>query len=363
VIRAVEDRLMAGEPSNLVALTTPSAALYILNQKRHFLNDMEARYGVTITVTGSEKVQGASFQIERGPQLLDRAPARPKDSAIQMGYGHSEVQLGADEEAEEEEDALDSESAAPEEAEAELEGEDEPRRRRRRRRRGRGDRLERHAGQVGEHTNGNGREEEFANPQLAEPVNGDTVEDIEEDGDDEAGEDAEAGSERREGASHDASDRQGRRGRRRGRRGGRRRRERGERQDISAQPVNPMSDPASTQPLASGIAAWDSFEPTIGELAAAERKSRGEASDATAADTPPADMAEAPEALKPAPIEPRQQPERIVAPVEEQRPEPSQQHTEAAPAPLPAEPAPEAIPPPVPIDEAKPRRTGWWQRR
>ncbi|KAB2858739.1 MAG: ribonuclease E/G, partial [Bauldia sp.] len=235
VIRAVEDRLMAGEPSNLVALTTPGVALYILNQKRHFLNDMEARYGVTITVTGSEKVQGASFQIERGPQALDRAPARPKDSAIQMGYGQSEIPVGADEDAEEELDVVDGEPVAAEEADTEADGEDEPRRRRRRRRRGRGEKFERHAGQYDEHSNGDGREEMLAGPQAAEPAEpaGGDIPDEEDDGEDDAGEDvAEAGGERREGAQEE-DDRQGRRGRRRGRRGGRRRRERGERQEMS----------------------------------------------------------------------------------------------------------------------------------
>ena len=64
---------MAGTRAPLIATTTPSVALYILNNKRPFINDMEARLGLQIMVTGSDKLAGANFTIEKGA-----APAQPQ---------------------------------------------------------------------------------------------------------------------------------------------------------------------------------------------------------------------------------------------------------------------------------------------
>ena len=42
VLRGLEDTIMAGTRASLIATTTPSVALYILNNKRPFINDMES---------------------------------------------------------------------------------------------------------------------------------------------------------------------------------------------------------------------------------------------------------------------------------------------------------------------------------
>jgi ribonuclease E len=73
VLRGLEDAIMAGTRAPLIATTTPSVALYILNNKRPFINDMEARLGLPIMVTGSDKLAGANFTIEKGA-----APAQPQ---------------------------------------------------------------------------------------------------------------------------------------------------------------------------------------------------------------------------------------------------------------------------------------------
>ena len=44
VLRGLEDAITAGARTPLVATTTPSVALYILNNKRPFINDMETRH-------------------------------------------------------------------------------------------------------------------------------------------------------------------------------------------------------------------------------------------------------------------------------------------------------------------------------
>jgi ribonuclease E len=73
VLRGLEDTIMAGTRAPLIATTTPSVALYILNNKRPFINDMETRLGLQIMVTGSDKLAGANFTIEKGA-----APALPQ---------------------------------------------------------------------------------------------------------------------------------------------------------------------------------------------------------------------------------------------------------------------------------------------
>ncbi len=86
VLRGLEDTIMAGTRASLIATTTPSVALYILNNKRPFINDMEARVGLPIMVTGSDKLAGANFTIEKGaaPAL---APRRIERNVVNMESG------------------------------------------------------------------------------------------------------------------------------------------------------------------------------------------------------------------------------------------------------------------------------------
>src|SRR5690606_18635443 len=128
VIRAMEDALLSGPPSSIVAKTTVPVALYILNNKRAFINGLEARYGVSITVAASDKVQGANFLIEKAPRATN-GHRQPERSAAGLGWGFES-------EAEAEEGGHEEEEARAEEAETR-------RSRRRRRRRGRrGERVE-----------------------------------------------------------------------------------------------------------------------------------------------------------------------------------------------------------------------------
>ncbi len=65
VLRALEDTLLAGEVTDLCAITSVDVALYVLNQKRQYLKDIEARYSININIIADQKLQGANFQIER----------------------------------------------------------------------------------------------------------------------------------------------------------------------------------------------------------------------------------------------------------------------------------------------------------
>jgi ribonuclease E len=199
-------------------VTTADVALYILNNKRAFVTNMERRYGVTVMVTASDRMQGANFAIERSS--LQTAPQRVAERAVvNMESGFS---------GQPEEDEVAPRAAAHEEdAEAgqardwvERDREEEGARRGRGRRRRRGRREERHEHRAeAQHTRTESpaKSAEASEDEGFEPVRV-----------------AEASLADRPGngeqPSIDGADEQDRRGRRRrrGRRGGRRGRERDE---------------------------------------------------------------------------------------------------------------------------------------
>jgi len=65
VLRSIEDWLRTHTPCDLSAVCAPEVALYILNQKRTYLNDIELRHGVTISVLASDRMHGSNFYIEK----------------------------------------------------------------------------------------------------------------------------------------------------------------------------------------------------------------------------------------------------------------------------------------------------------
>jgi ribonuclease E len=126
ILRSIEDHLRTQGPANITTSTSPEAALYILNHKRAYLHDIEARYRVTIVIQADDKAHGGHFTLERGAEAIP--PVMPETKAVQMEPVHAPAHVngGGDEE---------------EEIVVAAEGEDQrPQRRKRRRRRGgRGD--------------------------------------------------------------------------------------------------------------------------------------------------------------------------------------------------------------------------------
>src|SRR6476646_6634040 len=99
VLRALEDHLLRDDNTGFVAVTTANVALYILNNKRTFITDMERRYGVPITVQASDRMQGANFAIEKS--AIQAAPQKTQDgSVVNMEWG-VEGEDGAEEAADE----------------------------------------------------------------------------------------------------------------------------------------------------------------------------------------------------------------------------------------------------------------------
>ena len=67
VLRVLEDALIKNSTHDLTVQTRASVALYILNQKRVNLRDLERRFGVAIVVEADDALTGANYYaIERG---------------------------------------------------------------------------------------------------------------------------------------------------------------------------------------------------------------------------------------------------------------------------------------------------------
>jgi ribonuclease E len=340
VLRAIDDQLLRDARSSLTAVTTAEVALYILNNKRSFITEMERRHGLSITVVASDRMQGANFAIEKSAAPVAPPKAAERPAAVNMEWGF-EGQDG------EEEGGVESVPAEPE-AEAD---DRRPRRRRRRSRRG------------------DDRGEPRARPEPSRfAANGDAH--PERTGDDRTGEAPDsARAELDAGADipgtgdqppgpvdEETEDRRGRR-RRRGRRGGRRGRER-EAPQLGAD-AGPEPD------LQPGL--------ELGEMRALDPETMP-----ADADVPIEPRAE-PDAPEPEPQAPARAEAVTAQASPPSKPEPhwragadagAGRGTDAgveyrAEPPMPAQ-APAREPPhmePEPDDPSKPARKGWWQRR
>jgi ribonuclease E len=129
LLRSLEEMLIKGATHNLVVRTRADVALYVLNQKRSHLRELETRFQITITVNADPTISGQQpFVIERGEQVHSIEAAK----AIAAQAPAPPVEI--DEETEEEEGI--EEAPTEMDREGESEGERRPRRRRRRRRGG-----------------------------------------------------------------------------------------------------------------------------------------------------------------------------------------------------------------------------------
>ena len=235
VLRGLEDTLMSGTRMALVATTTPQVALYILNAKRAYVTDMEARHGLSITVQGSDKLQGANFTIDKiAASTAEPALRRRSSNPVNMEWGFDgengdePVEAGIIEVPfDDTEEEVGGGTERPVRVEPGQQTEEGRRRRRRGRRNRRDERPvgessdrgeERHAS----HGNGNGHGYDDGHAVEA-GVDDDGSEDTGGDaGSDEAGNEGVAADRPPRGEGDVDAEGRSRRGRRRGRRGGRR---------------------------------------------------------------------------------------------------------------------------------------------
>ncbi len=227
VLRMVEEEITRS-PSPGVTVFVPSAvALYVLNQKRHALAQLELRRGVRIYMTADDDLTPPDYRLERLKQLVpgEELPPVPEPKPIEIDFDESEDENFVEEfdEAETNADADGDQAEAGAEESAGGNGEDSGERqgrRRRRRRRGRGGRFQ---------------ADEFTEQAESAPGEGDAgaesearhVADLDEVGADsdeaEDGDETAEGEDGADGAEPGAGSDEQRRRRRRGRRGGRRR--------------------------------------------------------------------------------------------------------------------------------------------
>jgi len=354
-LRTLEEHLLKDSDHHVTIRTSAAVALYILNQKRAHLNDLEQRFGLDIGVDADETLGGQLLQIVRGA-AVERDRAAPPPVALV-----SPDAVAVMDEDDEEEDAADTD-AAPE-AEAVADGDEEigqgggersGRRRRRRRRRG----------------NGEGPREAEAAADTVDEARGESRDDDEED--DDADADAGEDLETREGET--AEERRSRR--RRGRRGGRRhRRENGgeiraeggsdegdgdrEAEGEPAAEVRhvPIVEPRDGDDAATAATPETSSPPEETVSAAAAPAGEAEAQPATGAAAPAVEGAAAPAEAEPsAPgADEAAPPQGAAAGTAEAAPE-----SAGAVAEAPAEPERREE---ERQDDRRPRRIGWWQRR
>ncbi len=364
VLRSLEDNLLKGATHHLTVRTRTAVALYILNQKRRHLGELEERFGLTITLSADEHISGQHFALERGELILNPRPVIP--------LVHPDSVMPEDEEEDEDEIVDDVQEAAPRDEERSADGESEGegqnrggkrRRRRRRRRGGEGSSASSSdaIGQSGGDEGDDGDDQDMTVETTDAALSGD--------GDD--------GEERDEGEAGD--DEAGRkRSRRRGRRGGRRRSSafeagaEGEASEGEASEGDAVSDDGARDDEArhdearhdDAVIAGPMEETAAEEFAPAdEDHARSQAEDERGGAGTEAAEPEVAAAEDAAPV-------TDDAPAADEAPEAAEASggAEAVPASEPAaeqapEPAPAARAPQPEPDDDRPKRSGWWQRR
>ncbi|MFO1158280.1 MAG: Rne/Rng family ribonuclease [Reyranellaceae bacterium] len=387
-LRAIEEEGVRRRASEIAVSVPPTVALYLLNQKRRTLSEIEQRYNFTVTVEADDELHAADCEIERIRGRRDERE-RPTQELARASYEEAGREPAGEEPdfAEEGDGAVAEAQPAEHEEGGEEDGEardSNRRRRRRRRRRGRRDGdgeasdQPQAAGEFqGDHDRGEfgpngdgGAEHAEADGQAADSEDGDTIDERGEERSQDGQSDRRIGEGSDEAQADEAQgdDDRGDRRRRRGRRGGRRRRREngdgaeqapiGLLPDEAAPEDQPRDEPDAAAPAPVEHAAVDPGPPVNIEAAPTAVSPAAtpefEVSATPAMDPPPA--------LEPAPVhhEPPPAAEPVASAV---APEPPSLPPVFEPA-APVAPSPEPPPAPIPVitePPAKPRR-GWWRR-
>ena len=132
-LRAIEEEGVRRRAGEIVVSVPPNVALYLLNQKRHTLSDIEKRYGFSVTIEADEELHAADCEIERVRSRRGEDRERPGPELARASYDQVSDEAPADE-AEGAEDREPGERLS-DRADERGEREDDGGRRRRRRRR------------------------------------------------------------------------------------------------------------------------------------------------------------------------------------------------------------------------------------
>ncbi len=346
ILRAIEEALIKSSTHNLVLRTRSEVALYILNQKRAHLHELEMRFGVAIIIAADDRLAATSaFHLDRGDPAQRVEPRTVTSIRAEAVLPPPLEEDDEDEEIVEEAEEVEETAEAEGDAEAETDeeagdgaprGEDEgggKRRRRRRRRRGRGERSGSEDGEAEGHED---EGDESGEAPREQAVEGEAVSiPITQDG-------AAAPRDERE-SREDALSRR----RRRGRRGGRGRAR-------VAETGGTLGDEGGAGP-APGEAGGSLVQDALAEEIVALDEISGSAPEAIGHPVATPDLpAVEREALAA---------EAIEAPLGEAEPARAAEPAPAEPAPAPEpEPEPVAVVLTPPSDPDRPKRAGWWSR-
>ena len=106
VLRAIEDHALKGKSAAISVAVSTRVALYLLNHSRRAITDIEAAHGMTIEVTGDDRLANATFRIdvtrvrqpgegpdpeERRRELEARAAARKAEEQEEDEIGRAHV--------------------------------------------------------------------------------------------------------------------------------------------------------------------------------------------------------------------------------------------------------------------------------
>ncbi|MBO0344579.1 Rne/Rng family ribonuclease [Roseibium sp. CAU 1637] len=368
VLRSLEDNLLKGATHNLIIRTSTEVALYILNQKRSNLFDLETRFAIEVSVQADEMVNGQLYVLERA-ELVDRErnpqPVAPivQPDTVEIDEIEDEVELEDNLPGGEEHEDEEVEQTA--ETEENSSRGDRRRRRRRKRRRGGQD----------------NQQDDDQNGQSGDSAQNDAQANKHAQNADSSDEDTDSGEDEQSNDTDSNNDGEPRRKRRRGRRGGRRSRRGGpddnESENNGDQSFDNASDGDQAQPVEQVVAQAETTAEETPAVAVDETPAPTE-TEATApvATEPVADVA----AEEAAPIaeESSAATEAPAARVEEAPVDTPK--VEGTPAPAEETPEPESAPekPAAPVepvvtrevggdaeetDANRPKRGGWWQRR
>ena len=138
ILRVIEERLLQDRTHNLVLRARTPVALYVLNQKRAHLGELEQRFGVSVQIEADETLPaGTPYLLERG---ISAGPAKQNRSAGVRVDSVDASDIEMDDDGEEQVSAVQTraprEDRPPREDRAPRDGDSEdgnPRRRRRRR--------------------------------------------------------------------------------------------------------------------------------------------------------------------------------------------------------------------------------------
>jgi ribonuclease E len=136
VMRAIEEFLLKDSRNHIVVKTPVATALYVLNNKRRNIVELEQRFALTITVEGDDGVGSQHYAISRGA-IVERSAGAPVPTPIALPPIEEEDDPDLPIEDDHEEEEREPVAASNGDARRSEDGDGQRRKRRRRRRRGR----------------------------------------------------------------------------------------------------------------------------------------------------------------------------------------------------------------------------------